>query len=94
VKVDSRIAWIPLVSLYDEKAAHTLATLLNDEAVPTQVAAVPKLIGESHVWEVSVQNNMFDHAQHLLSQSRFTDAELEYLATGVLRSDDSNEPSA
>jgi len=83
----SRLGWQSVASLYDVRAAHNLAVLLEDEAVPTQVASDAKLIGEALVWEVWVPVAMVERAHQLLEESRFTDAELEYLATGILVGD-------
>jgi hypothetical protein len=82
--VTSKLGWQSVASLYDVRAAHSLAVLLEDEAVPTQETSDAKLIGEALVWEVWVPVAMLERAHQLLGQSRFTDAELEYLATGVL----------
>jgi hypothetical protein len=84
MSVSSRSKWTSVASFYDAAVAHTLATLLNDEAVPTQVTSVLSPIGETLIWAVSVQADTLEHARSLLERSRFADAELEYLATGVL----------
>jgi hypothetical protein len=89
MSVTSRSGWTSIVSLYDAGAAHTLAALLNDEGVSTQVTSESRLIGETLIWEVSVQDDTLERAHNLLEQSRFADAELEYLATGVLPGDGS-----
>ena len=60
------------------------AALLEAEAVPTQVTSDSKLIGYALGWEVCVPASMLQGAHELLAPSRFTDAELEYLATGIL----------
>jgi hypothetical protein len=77
-------SWSTVASLYDEKVAQTLASLLEAEAVPTRVAADPMLIGEALVWEVRVPLAMFERAMELLTKSHYSDAELEFLATGNL----------
>jgi len=87
--VSTRSGWTSVASLYDAGAAHTLAALLNDEAVPTLVTSDSRLIGEALIWEVSVQADMLEHARFLLKRSPLADAELEYLATGVLIGDGS-----
>ena len=84
MNVASKSGWQSVASLYDARAAHDLAVLLEDEAVPTQVASDAKLIGEALVWEVWVPIAMLERAHQLLDQSRLTDTELAYLATGVL----------
>jgi hypothetical protein len=84
----SKFVWQPVALLYDGPAAHKLAALLEAEAVPTQVAPDSKLIGHTLGWEVCVPAAMLQRAHESLAPSRFTDAELEYLATGVLAGDD------
>jgi len=86
--VTSRLSWQSVASLYDVRAAHNLAVLLEDEAVPAHVASDAKLIGEALVWEVWVPVAMVERAHKLLEESRFTDAELEYLSTGILAGDE------
>jgi hypothetical protein len=86
----STFVWQPVALLYDETAAHTLAALLEAEAVPTQVRRDSKLIGDTLGWEVCVPAAMLPRAQELLAPSRITDGELQYLATGVLAGDDPN----
>jgi hypothetical protein len=83
----SRSAWTSVATFYDVGPAHTLAALLNDEQVPTRVTSDSKLIGDALIWEVSVPPELLERARTLLAQSNFADAEIEYLATGVLRSD-------
>jgi hypothetical protein len=87
VEADPNLKWESVVSLTDVNVAHTLAALLAAEAVPTQVTSDSKLIGEALVWEIRVPVGMLERAHDLLSHSRFTDAELTYLATGVLSGD-------
>jgi hypothetical protein len=82
--VTSDSPWPTVANLYDEKVAQTLASLLEAEAVPTRVAPDPMLVGESLVWEVRVPLEMFERALELLAKSQYSDAELEFLATGQL----------
>jgi hypothetical protein len=89
--VTSQSAWQSVASLLDEGVAHTLAALLEAEAVPTQVTSASKLVGDALVWEIRVPFAMLERAHALLDQSRFTDWELQYLATGVLPSDECSE---
>ena len=86
--VTSQSAWQSVASLFDEKVAHSLAALLEAEAVPARVTADSKLVGDALVWEVRVPFAMLERAHALLDQSRLTDSELQYLATGVLSGDD------
>jgi hypothetical protein len=85
----SKLTWHSVALLYDEKAAHNLAALLEAEAVPTEVTLDSKVIGYALGWQVCVPEAMLARAHQLLAASQFTDAELDYLATGVLAGDDS-----
>jgi hypothetical protein len=88
VETDPNLKWESVVALTDVNVAHTLAALLAAEAVPTQVTSDSKLIGEALVWKIRVPVGMLERTYDLLSHSRFTEAELTYLATGVFSGDD------
>ena len=81
--VTSKSTWKSVASLLDMRVAHSMAALLEAEAIPAQVVSGAQLIGEP-LWEISVPVESFDAARCLLEKSQFTDAELAFLATGVL----------
>jgi hypothetical protein len=81
--VTSKSTWKSVASLLDMRVAHSMAALLEAEAIPAQVVSGTQLIGEP-LWEISVPVESFDAARCLLEKSQFTDAELAFLATGVL----------
>jgi hypothetical protein len=88
--VTSESIWKSVASLLDMRVAHTMAALLEAEAIPAQVMSGTMLIGEA-LWEVSVPANRLEAARCLLAKSQLTDSELAFLATGVLDgTDDSN----
>jgi hypothetical protein len=81
--VTSKSTWKSVASLLDMRVAHLMAALLEAEAIPAQVISGTKLIDEP-LWEISVPLEWFEAARCLLDKSQFTDAELAFLATGVL----------
>jgi hypothetical protein len=83
--VTSKSTWKSVASLLDMRVAHSMAALLEAEAIPAQVVSGTKLIGEP-LWEIRVPVECFDAARCLLDKSQFTDAELAFLATGLLDS--------
>jgi hypothetical protein len=84
MSVTSTSSWASVASLYDEKVARTLASLLEAELVPAHVSSDSKLVADAPVWEVHVSVENLERALDLLAKSRPSDTELEYLATGNL----------
>ena len=80
--------WVVVASVYDEGTAHSLAALLNAEYVPAEVVAGSQAIGEACVWEVRVPSVRSECARLLLAPSVLSEAELNYLATGILPGND------
>jgi hypothetical protein len=69
-----------LVSIFDAKAAHALATLFNDELIPaTVISSVLPM-----TWDVVVPSEFLAQAQLLYDQHKLSERELLYLATGAL----------
>jgi hypothetical protein len=89
--VISNSTWKSVVSLLDVRVAHTIAALLEAEAIAAQVMSSSKLIGEALLWEVHVPAEQLEAACCLLAQSQLTESELSYLATGVLDGTDDSE---
>ncbi len=81
---------VPVVvaAVYDLGTAQSLAALLNAELVPAEIAPGPHVIGEARVWEVRVPSKSSERARLLLAPSILSEAELNYLATGVLVGND------
>jgi len=84
--VTSKSTWTSVASLLDVRVAHTIAALLEAEAIAAQVIPSSKLIGEALLWEVRVSPDRLEAACCLLAQSQLTESELSYLAIGVLNS--------
>ena len=68
-----------VAKLFDATIANRLADLLADELIPADLVAAPPLI-----FEILMQEEHFDRAGVILNGASVTDAELTYLATGVL----------
>jgi hypothetical protein len=76
--------WPAIAQLFDARSAHSMAALLQAEGIPSAVS--PALPGQGGVpmWQVQVAAEQLDLASLLFEKSRLTDAELDYLATGLL----------
>jgi hypothetical protein len=83
--------WQAVASLSDVPSAQVLAQRLIFEGVPARVMSEPQLLGEGRNCEVQVPSVLAHRARWLISQAQFTDAELAFLATGVLDSRNSAE---
>lgn len=88
MELTSQSSWIVVASVYDVSVAHGLADLLNAELVPAEVVAGSQVIGEARVWEVRVPSVTSERARLLLAPSLLSEAELNYLATGILPGND------
>jgi hypothetical protein len=80
--------WPAIARLFDARTARAMALLLQAEGIPVKVTpAVSGLLG-APMWQVQVASDQLDVALVLIENSRFTDAELNYLATGLLGGED------
>jgi hypothetical protein len=80
--------WAAIARLFDARTARAMALLLQAEGIPVKVSpAVPGPSGAS-MWQVQVAADQLETALVLFEKSRFTDAELNYLATGLLGAED------
>ncbi len=84
----SRSVPVVVAAVYDLGTAQRLAALLNAEFVPAEIAPGSHVIGEVRVWEVRVPSASSERARLLLAPSILSEAELNYLATGVLAGND------
>lgn len=81
----SKSGWQLAATLSDNASAQMLATLFRAEGVPAEVISItPSFLGEVGVFEIRVPMELLHRARWLMSQSQVTDAELTFLATGVL----------
>jgi hypothetical protein len=76
----------------DVLSAYPLAALFRGKGVPAEVVSDTFLLGEARHCEVRVPSELAHRARWLMSQAQFTDAELEFLATGRLGDADDANP--
>ena len=87
----SDLTWEVVATLPDVASAHVLATMIRGEGVPAMVITDSSLLGEARRSDVRVPQELARRARWLMSQAKFTDAELTFLATGELGGDDNAE---
>jgi len=80
----SNSSWDIVATFSDLPSARALATLFHAEGVPNEVVCDTSLLGEARRCEIRVPLELAHRARWLMSQAQFTDAELEFLATGKL----------
>lgn len=76
--------WPAIARLFDARTAHAMAVLLQAEGIPVKVSPAVPGLSAALMWQVQVASDQLDAALVLFEKSRFTDAELNYLATGLL----------
>jgi hypothetical protein len=84
-------AWQLLVTAPNVPAARALATRLEGEGVDVRVDADTALLGEGRPCSLMVEASSLRRARQVLAEADFTDAELDFLATGWLSCDDARE---
>jgi hypothetical protein len=80
----SNSAWEVVASFSDATSAKAMVVMFRAEGVPAHVVSDTVILGEARPCEVRVPKAMVQRARWLLSQPKFTDAELTFLATGSL----------
>lgn len=83
--------WRVLATAPNVPSAHAIATLLESHGVACQIKADTVIPGEARSCAILVDASVMHRAQWVLSEARLTDAELEFLATGMLCCDDARE---
>jgi hypothetical protein len=68
-----------------------MVVLFRAEGVPAEVISDTSLLGEARRCEIRVPPELAHRARWLMSQAKFTDAELTFLATGELEGGDNAE---
>jgi hypothetical protein len=71
--------------------AHLIASVLEGQGIACHIDRGTTLLGEAQPCGVMVEAHLLHRAQELLADAPFTDAELDFLATGRLSCDDSKE---
>ncbi|HME37606.1 MAG TPA: hypothetical protein VKG63_01490 [Steroidobacteraceae bacterium] len=88
----SNLVWDVVVTFSDVPSAQAMAVLFRGEGVPAEVISDTSLLGEARRCEIRVPSELAHRARWLMSQAQFTDAELEFLATGKLGGADNVDP--
>jgi hypothetical protein len=83
--------WHVVATAPNMPAAHSLASLLAGQGVACRIKADSALLGEARPCAIEVEHSLLHRALHLLTEAHFTDAELDFLATGQLSCDDAKE---
>jgi hypothetical protein len=87
--VTAKSDWPAIARLFDARTARAMALLLQAEGISVRVSpALPGLAGGVPMWQIQVASEQLEVALVLFEKSRFTDAELNYLATGLLGGED------
>jgi hypothetical protein len=76
--------WPAIAQLFDARSAHAMVVLFQAEGIPAKVSPAACGSGGAPMWQVQVPSEQLDVALVLLQESRLTDSELNYLATGLL----------
>ena len=84
----SETDWVLLTSVGEAPCAQALVDALIAYGVPARVASDPALLGEKRYCDVLVQVSLAHRARWFLAQGEISEAELAFLATGTLPSDE------
>jgi hypothetical protein len=87
----SDATWQLLTTVPNMPAAQAIATLLGNHGVACQLQADTALLGEGRSCSILVEASLMHRAKWVLADARFTDEELEFLATGMLSCADGRE---
>jgi hypothetical protein len=71
--------------------AQVIAGLLEGQGVACHIESGTPLLGQVQLCAVMVEPAHFNRAKRLLSEASFTDAELDFLATGYTSCEDAKE---
>jgi hypothetical protein len=80
--------WAVLTTLPDAPFAQTLMDALIGYGVPARVESEPAMLGEARNCHVLVDSTLLHRARWFLALGRVSDAELDFLATGDLPSEE------
>ena len=87
----SQTTWQVLTTAPNVPAARALADSLLAHGVASRVVTESSLMGEALPCRIMVEAALLRRAQWLMTQGRFTDEELTFLATGALSCTDAKE---
>ena len=83
--------WQVLTMAPNIPVAHAIESLLAGEGVECRLKSETTLLGELQPCAVLVEASFMHRAQFVLSAADFSDAELDFLATGALSCDAAKE---
>ena len=83
--------WQLLTTAPNMPAARAVAGLLEDHGVKCQLKADTSLLGEGRQCAIMVEASLLHRGKYVLAEASFTDAELDFLATGQLSCDAAKE---
>ena len=83
--------WQLLTTAPNVPAAHAVASLLEGNGIACRLKADSSLLGEARSCAVLVEASLVHRANLVLSGANFSDAELDFLATGNIRGEAANE---
>ena len=83
--------WQILTTAPNVPAARAIAGLLEGQGVQCQLKFDTSLLGEGQQCAVMVEASLLHRGRFVLAEANFTDAELDFLATGLLCCDDAKE---
>jgi hypothetical protein len=72
-------------------AARVIAGLLKEQGIECHIQSDTPLLGEAQMCAVMVEAPLVERAKRVLAEASFTDAELDFLATGHLSCEDAKE---
>ena len=87
----SQTTWQLLTTAPNVPAAHAIMILLHNHGVECQLKTDTSLLGEGRQCAIMVEAPFLHRARHVLAEANFTDAELDFLATGQLSCDAAKE---
>jgi hypothetical protein len=85
--------WQVLATAPNVPEARAMAALLEGQGIACQLRSDTELLGEARSCAILVDATFMHRAQQVIAETHFTDAELEFLATGMLCCDGAREKS-
>ena len=85
------VKWQLLTTALNMLAARGVAGLLESQGVRCQLKADTSLLGEGRQCAIMVEASLLHRGKYVLAEANFTDAELDFLATGQLCCEDAKE---
>lgn len=79
--------WLEFASFPDAVSAEAMAGLFRSEALPVRVIADEPVPGLAHGFRVLVPADLMHRARWIVAQAQVSDEELDFIATGKLKSD-------